>query len=1016
MKKLRLSNLWIALCLVMMAGVWSCNDEDVEGEGPVVATDPTALTFEAAGGAQELYITSNREWKITVSEPSFVSVSPASGNNEGKVTVTLLANDKAQRTAKLTITASTETATVDIVQKAGDGSGEVSTEALYKENCGSDVYKINTTTGEKDDDGRWPYVDQYTQYFNPSWEKGGTLDQTGIVYGGSGSNVSNSGATFDPPTGGPFSGAPYVGMNNATSVFTISDINITGKTNFTFKFGVVFQENYSGGSVLGAVTVNSFVLEASVDGNIWSPLTYTVAQQLESHWYMGSAEFKVPDGSTKLFIRYKSSNLTSNQGYRFDDFKLYEGGNGELLGQGGGDVPQPVNAIFYEACGSVATVKNTDGYYPYIDEYAESMTKGGAGATNVTYKGNNATIRPSMSSEGYEGASGVNSIFFGTNPSYAQINDINLGTAKKLILSFGISHADATNFTTVATEDVNVEVSNDGNVWKKIPYTISGTGWVLVSSEFAVPSTVTTLSLKFTVPTAKSVIRIDDIKLIAGGNGQEIDFSGEPVVEQSKTISDILTHWKAGNAAPESGWKIKGAVVSDKDGGNIQPYQFAMQDGNGENCGVVISYVKNEPNPTFSIGDTVSVDLTGASYTDYNGLLQITMTADKVSKVNSGPVPQPLNITVNQLKTGNYTSMLVSVDNVELVDKNVATMSSNNGNVVVKSGTDEFTMRTTTKAVFKDEATPKGVGTLLGIAGVYNSDYQISPRNKEDYAGMKSSVISFGTPIFTGTLKAGTAAANAKILIPYFDAQGTEGAYQVSVVMTGASAGLTVSSGNYTVSQAGNGTIEVPVTGTPTAAGEVTFTISGCGTDKELKITVSEEIVSQGVYSTGFEDSGEPDDKSNNNYTTEKTFTLSGIEWKMQYSDIVITGSPAVGKWQWFGRIAKNTTNIPVIWTNENLTTSTGEITTVDFKATGAATMSLQVYYSLDEGQSWNLASVVLKDGSSWEGKLSTSYKDYVATINKSGAIRLKFTCAVEEQTTTNRDMKLDEIVVNGTK
>lgn len=346
MKKLKFQSIIMALCLVMTAGFWSCNDEDVDNDGPMLEVLPSTLSFGDQVSTQTLTVKANREWTATFVESGidWVSITPDKGSGEGTINVTVLANPGAERVANLKITSSINSATIRITQVAAGGS-VVEGDALYQENCGSDVYKINTSTGEADKDGgRWPYIDQYTQYFNPAWEKGGTLDQSGVEYEGSNSNVSNSGALFAPPADGPFSGAPYVGMNTPSSVFEIKNINITGKTNFTFKFGAVFQENYSGGSVLGAITENSFVLEASIDGTNWSPLSYSVAQQMESHWYMGSTEFKVPEGSAKLSIRYKTTNLApSNQGYRFDDFKLYEGGNGELIGQGGGEEPEPGN-------------------------------------------------------------------------------------------------------------------------------------------------------------------------------------------------------------------------------------------------------------------------------------------------------------------------------------------------------------------------------------------------------------------------------------------------------------------------------------------------------------------------------------------------------------------------------------------------------------------------------------------------------------------------------------------------
>ena len=320
MKKIRLHNLMVALMLVCTAGFWSCSNDDVDSDGPFITTKPTSLTFNASGDelTKSIAIESNRDWTAAFVESgvdSWISIDKKEGSGNGTIKVTVLPNDGSERSAILRLTASTASTSLKITQYA-EGGGTTG-EVLYKEDCGTSV--------EKGDDG-WPYVDQYN-----GWERGGSLDQAGVTYSGNKANVSNSGNAFAPGDGSPFSGAPYVGMNTAASEFVINSINITGNTNFTFKFGAIYQSAYEGGSVFSPVTANSFALSASIDGTEWSPLTYTVEQQGGGNWYMVSTEFKVPSGSTKLYIKYATSNLQSNQGYRFDDFTLYVGGNGSLI-------------------------------------------------------------------------------------------------------------------------------------------------------------------------------------------------------------------------------------------------------------------------------------------------------------------------------------------------------------------------------------------------------------------------------------------------------------------------------------------------------------------------------------------------------------------------------------------------------------------------------------------------------------------------------------------------------------
>ena len=318
-------------CMVMTASLWSCNDEDVENSMPFIAVpeNQDTLTLVKEGGESVLEILSNREWSIKVpaAAEEWLSVSPDKGENNGKVTILTTQNGGGARSAELTLSIGISSTKVLVVQEGE--SGAAGTEALYQENCGASV--------EKNENNKWPYADQYKD-----WEKGGLLEQSGVTYNGKSANVSNSDNAFKPAEGSSLSGAPYVGMNSSSAIFNINNINVTGKTNFTFKFGAIFQSAYP--VEFGQINVGDFKLEASVDGKTWAPLTYTLAVEDGAHWYMGTAEFKVTEGTTALSIRFATPNVQQNQGYRFDDFKLFEGGNGELIEGGSGQPEQPEDA------------------------------------------------------------------------------------------------------------------------------------------------------------------------------------------------------------------------------------------------------------------------------------------------------------------------------------------------------------------------------------------------------------------------------------------------------------------------------------------------------------------------------------------------------------------------------------------------------------------------------------------------------------------------------------------------
>ncbi len=207
------------------------------------------------------------------------------------------------------------------------------------------------------------------------------------------------------------------------------------------------------------------------------------------------------------------------------------------------DGEMDIDAIYYEAFGAVEATKtygSTGTYWPYVDQFFDDgkMTVAGEGASAVTYYGYSASVRPTMASSGYEGASGVNSCLFsnGKADAYLIVEGIALGGATQLQLSFGVSHSAGQNvYTTMKESDIEVSVSANGSDYVAVPVTLPTVdAWGVATSEFAVSSEVSTLYIKFNVPMNaedQSAIRVDDIKLVEGGAGALVDLDTSSSVE-----------------------------------------------------------------------------------------------------------------------------------------------------------------------------------------------------------------------------------------------------------------------------------------------------------------------------------------------------------------------------------------------------------------------------------------------------------------------------------------------------
>lgn len=341
-------NFWKTLFCAALAvtAFTACSDDDEEGgysgmpEITVNGGESVTLAGKLEGGKidQTVEVVSKGDWTLkfdNAGDSQWVTPSTMSGKTGTTQLTFTLGQASAERTANLTLTASstfegipiTKTATIKIVQSNSDvPTGN----ALYSENCGTKVEK---------DGSYWPYVDKFE-----GWTRGGSLDQKAVTYGGSDASVRNSGGALYEPTESEkseVSGAPYVYIGKTTAKFEIENINVGTNNNFTFTFTALDQEKYSGTPVFAEINASTIKFAVSVDGGTtYSPVAFTAKKIATGGWYLCTAEFKFPASvsTDKISVRFSDypftgSNVDGHQGLRLDDFKLYEGGNGPELGE-----------------------------------------------------------------------------------------------------------------------------------------------------------------------------------------------------------------------------------------------------------------------------------------------------------------------------------------------------------------------------------------------------------------------------------------------------------------------------------------------------------------------------------------------------------------------------------------------------------------------------------------------------------------------------------------------------------
>ena len=199
------------------------------------------------------------------------------------------------------------------------------------------------------------------------------------------------------------------------------------------------------------------------------------------------------------------------------------------------------------------------------------------------------------------------------------------------------------------------------------------------------------------------------------------------------TIGDLLA--MPANTSFDTA-SVYGIVTADEQSGNLYKTIF-IQD---RNTGKAIELLLNTSSAA-RIGDSVRVFLDkNIMVNNYHNLPQL------VGKDGKGFNPdghliiypynkpiEPATVTIADIKTGNYTAGLVRLENVEFVDQGLAFCNvGENTNRTLKDATGELLVRTSNYANFAYDLMPVGPGSLVAIASVYNNDWQLLIRSKNE--------------------------------------------------------------------------------------------------------------------------------------------------------------------------------------------------------------------------------------------------------------------------------------------
>lgn len=756
--------LFSALTVFAVAVFAGCTDDNDDMGAPYLNVTPENLTFDAEGQPADEYngtfiVETNRPWRAIVEdEQTWVRLSATEGEGDAAVTVTVPASNIGQ-SAKVTFEVYNSYGAL-IQKDVNVLQGEVVPPTLI----------FNETAGNEAVDDK-PLVSAYT-----GWNTTGE-GASKVSYEGTNTSIRSSGKSSAGAYDGA-SGPNVIFFGSAPATFTVKDITLaSGQTNLKLTFG---GQYYDGDNNDNNFNKDNFVVYLSANGTDYTPLSYEVndGDQVDPYWVFATKNFTLKNATSTLYIKFEAK---ASSKFRLDDITLMTGNGGEEIDLAGGGVvpPDPSGDAIYENNFDKTPAAEVDNKWPFLDQTDAWQNASGTGNSTVTYTSTNVSVRTSGKlSGGYDGASGSNKIFFGSAPATFDINTITMPAGKtnyRIIFGGAYSKKNGATYDNIfKPESFHVAVGNgtdwSGNLtYEKIggsdttdPY------WVQFAVDFTLKEAVSQLSIRFTADLA-SGFAIDDVQLVEGNGGQEVDLEGgvvppDPGEATAITIPELIAQMTDTEAPVDANADryLDAVVMNDVAGANYTFNNLILATENATEAGNGITLYGSQVEPStlgLNKGDKVRVTLYKglAKVENYNGMYEVTGAKEatwcKVEK--TGTVTSIPTATIVAADLAKYQGMAVTIANASVAQAGVwASASALSSHTFTADGANftVFCKQSDEKnpSVFLDVPYKAATGNISGLAAVYKNNSQLVPRNLDDVAAFSDS----STPMITGVTPA----------------------------------------------------------------------------------------------------------------------------------------------------------------------------------------------------------------------------------------------------------------------
>lgn len=842
--------LFSALTVFAVAVFAGCTDDNDDMGAPYLNVTPENLTFDAEGQPADEYngtfiVETNRPWRAIVEdEQTWVRLSATEGEGDAAVTVTVPASNIGQ-SAKVTFEVYNSYGAL-IQKDVNVLQGEVKPATVIYGN------NFDKTLAAKEND-RWPFLDQ-----SDAWQNATGTGIESVTYAYKNMSVRSSQKNSGGYDGA--SGQNKIFFGTAPANFDIDNITLpSGETNYRITFGANYSKNNDG------TYDNTFKPEYFHvwvgDGTTWKELKYEKiggSDETDPYWVQFKSDFTLKTALKELSIRFTTTTggEAANSAFSIDDLSFTNGNGGQEVDLSGGVVPpDPSGDAIYENNFDKTPAEKVDNKWPFLDQTDAWQNASGTGNSTVTYTSANVSVRTSGKlSGGYDGASGSNKIFFGSAPATFDINNITMPAGKtnyRIIFGGAYSQNNGGTYDNIfKPESFHVAVGNgtdwSGNLtYEKIggsdttdPY------WVQFAVDFTLKEAVSQLSIRFTADLA-SVFAIDDVQLVEGNGGQEVDLEGgvvppDPGEATAITIPELIAQMTDTEAPVDANADryLDAVVMNDVAGANYTFNNLILATENATEAGNGITLYGSQVEPStlgLNKGDKVRVTLYKglAKVVNYSGMYEVTgdknATWCKVEK--TGTVTSIPTATIAAADLAKYQGMAVTIANASVAQAGVwASASALSSHTFTADGANftVFCKQSDEKnpSVFLDVPYKAATGNISGLAAVYKNNSQLVPRNLDDVAAFSDS----STPMITGVTPASLS----------FEAAGGEKTLTVSVINQGDNQ-LSVSGLTPPLSATVDGlTVTVkadPNTGTQPVNQTLTITLAN-GNSKDVPVTL----------------------------------------------------------------------------------------------------------------------------------------------------------------------------------